>query len=121
MLFVVEARRFSEMLAAVVEAGNLDKTVRTGVALQLHVEPVAGPSPHTGLLAEEHPPPKEEALFGPAAGQLTFGSIQGLVGAEQYQDIPCLKRHVHRWIIVTPALADQRRNRYALLCHVQLL
>lgn len=55
MLFVVEARRSDKVMAAVTEAGRLDETIDTGIALELDVSQVTGLSEHIRRLQEEHP------------------------------------------------------------------
>lgn len=55
LLFVVEARRSDEVMAAVTEAGGLDESALTGIALELSVNQVTGLSEHIRLLEEEHP------------------------------------------------------------------
>ena len=42
-------------MAAVTEAGGLDETIDTGIALELDVTQVTGLSQHIRLLEEQHP------------------------------------------------------------------
>lgn len=55
LLFVVEARRADEVMTAVTEAGGLDESIDTGIALELDVNQVTGLSEHIRLLEEQLP------------------------------------------------------------------
>jgi nitrogen regulatory protein PII len=55
VLILVEQRRADAVLHAVVDAGQLDETLRSGIALQLDVERALGLSEHIAALSKEHP------------------------------------------------------------------
>jgi len=55
LLILVEARRAAEVMAAVTDAGGLDETANTGIALELEVTSATGLSEHIRLLASQHP------------------------------------------------------------------
>ena len=55
VLILVEQRRAETVLHAVVEAGQLDETLGTGIALQLDVERALGLSEHISALSRHHP------------------------------------------------------------------
>ena len=55
ILILVEARRSSEVLQAVSEAGGLDESLNTGIALELDVNQALGLSEHIKALSREHP------------------------------------------------------------------
>ncbi|MGJ7458718.1 P-II family nitrogen regulator [Halomonas sp. MA07-2] len=55
LLILVEARRSSAVLEAVSEAGELDESLNTGIALELDVSQALGLSEHIKALSKEHP------------------------------------------------------------------
>ncbi|MBS9403083.1 P-II family nitrogen regulator [Halomonas sp. TRM85114] len=55
ILVLVEARRSSQVLEAVTEAGGLDESLNTGIALELEVSRALGLSEHIKALSKEHP------------------------------------------------------------------
>lgn len=55
ILILVEARRSSKVLDAVCEAGKLDESLNTGLALELEVSRAVGLSEHIKALSQEHP------------------------------------------------------------------
>ncbi|HSH57806.1 MAG TPA: P-II family nitrogen regulator [Halomonas sp.] len=55
LLILVEARRSSEVLQAVSDAGGLDESLNTGIALELDVSQALGLSEHIKALSREHP------------------------------------------------------------------
>jgi len=55
ILILVEARRSSTVLDAVCEAGKLDESLNTGLALELEVNRAVGLSEHIKALSQEHP------------------------------------------------------------------
>lgn len=55
VLILVEQRRVDDVMAAVLQAGQLDETLRTGLALQLDVERAVGLSEHIRQLAKQVP------------------------------------------------------------------
>lgn len=55
ILILVEARRSSEILEAVSNAGGLDESMDTGIALELDVSRALGLSEHIKALSREHP------------------------------------------------------------------
>ncbi|QTF91536.1 hypothetical protein [Halomonas sp. BM-2019] len=55
ILILVEARRASAVLEAVSEAGQLDESLETGIALELEVSRALGLSEHIKALSREHP------------------------------------------------------------------
>ncbi|MBK1646430.1 transcriptional regulator [Thiocapsa imhoffii] len=55
VLILVEQRRAEKVLHAVLEAGQLDETLSTGIALQLDVERALGLSEHISALSRHHP------------------------------------------------------------------
>src|SRR5690554_2541956 len=54
-VILVEARRSSEVLQAVSDAGGLDESLNTGIALELDVSQALGLSEHIKALSREHP------------------------------------------------------------------
>jgi len=59
ILILVEARRSSQVLEAVSDAGGLDESLNTGIALELEVSRALGLSEHIRALSREHPLPKD--------------------------------------------------------------
>ncbi|MFZ2288191.1 MAG: P-II family nitrogen regulator [Halopseudomonas yangmingensis] len=55
LLFLVEARRSDEILQAILQAGKLDESLQTGIALELDVARAVGLSAHIEALTKEHP------------------------------------------------------------------
>jgi len=55
VLILVERRRADAVMTAILEAGHLDETLRTGLALQLDVERAMGLSAHIQALAKQVP------------------------------------------------------------------
>jgi hypothetical protein len=55
ILILVEARRSSEVLEVVNEAGALDESLNTGIALELNVSQALGLSEHIKALSKDHP------------------------------------------------------------------
>ncbi|MCA1773991.1 MAG: P-II family nitrogen regulator [Halomonas sp.] len=55
ILIHVEARRSSDVLEAASEAGELDESLNTGIALELDVSRALGLSEHIKVLSKEHP------------------------------------------------------------------
>ncbi|MBD3895959.1 P-II family nitrogen regulator [Halomonas sp. ML-15] len=55
ILILVEARRSSAVLEAVAQAGELDESLDTGIALELDVSRALGLSEHIKALSKEHP------------------------------------------------------------------
>lgn len=55
ILILVEARRSDQVLHAVTEAGALDESLDTGIALELEVNRALGLSEHIKALSQEHP------------------------------------------------------------------
>lgn len=60
LLFVVEARRSDAVMAAVTEAGGLDESIETGIALEIDLNQVTGLSQHIRLLEEQLPLQEKE-------------------------------------------------------------
>ncbi|EMR13270.1 nitrogen regulatory protein PII [Methylophaga lonarensis MPL] len=56
VLILVESRRADKVLTAVLEAGKLDETLDTGLALMIDVEQAVGLTEHIKKLAEVNPP-----------------------------------------------------------------
>lgn len=56
VLVLVEARRSSEVLEAVKQAGHLDESLGTGIALEIDVNKAVGLSEHIKKLEEQIPP-----------------------------------------------------------------
>ncbi|MFY0991971.1 P-II family nitrogen regulator [Halomonas sp. C05BenzN] len=55
ILVLVEARRSQTVLDAVTQAGRLDESLNTGIALELDVSQALGLSEHIRALSREHP------------------------------------------------------------------
>lgn len=55
VLILVEARRADAVMSAVLAAGQLDESLRTGIALQLDVERAVGLTEHIQTLAKQLP------------------------------------------------------------------
>lgn len=55
LLILAETRRAEEVLQAALQAGELDETLDTGIALMLDVEKAVGLTEHVELLARQHP------------------------------------------------------------------
>lgn len=55
VLILVEERRADAVLEAVVEAGKLDESLGTGIAIQLDVDKALGLSEHIKALEKIHP------------------------------------------------------------------
>jgi nitrogen regulatory protein PII len=55
VLILVEARRADAVMSAVLAAGQLDESLRTGIALQLDVERALGLSEHVEALSRQLP------------------------------------------------------------------
>lgn len=55
ILFVVESRRADAVLDAITEAGELDESLETGLAIELDLNRVTGLSQHVAALAREMP------------------------------------------------------------------
>ena len=55
VLILVEARRADAVMSAVLAAGKLDESLRTGLALQLDVERALGLTEHIETLSRQHP------------------------------------------------------------------
>lgn len=55
ILFVVESRRAEAVLSAVTEAGELDESAETGLAIELDLSRVTGLSQHVEALARDLP------------------------------------------------------------------
>lgn len=55
VLILVEARRADAVMSAVLAAGQLDESLRTGIALQLDVERAVGLTEHIQTLAKRLP------------------------------------------------------------------
>lgn len=56
VLFVVEARRTEAVMDAISEAGGLDESAETGIALELEISSVRGLSEHIRILEQQMPP-----------------------------------------------------------------
>ncbi len=56
ILILVEARRAGEVLSAASQAGGLDESLETGIALELDVSQAVGLSEHIKQLSEQYPP-----------------------------------------------------------------
>ncbi len=56
LLFLVEARRSETVMDAITEAGGLDETAETGIALELDVTRATGLEEHIKVLSEQLPP-----------------------------------------------------------------
>ncbi|MFO7578685.1 P-II family nitrogen regulator [Nitrosomonas halophila] len=55
IMILAEARRADHVLNAVTEAGNLDESLGTGIAIQLDVDKALGLSEHIKKLEAKHP------------------------------------------------------------------
>lgn len=55
LLFLVEARRATAVMDAITEAGELDETLHTGIALELDVSRATGLGEHIKAMAENLP------------------------------------------------------------------
>lgn len=55
LLLLVESRRASQVMDAVKDAGSLDESVDTGIAIELDVSRTVGLSEHIKALSQEHP------------------------------------------------------------------
>lgn len=55
LLILVEARRSNEIMQAVLEAGGLDESLETGIAIELDVARAVGLSAHIEALGKAHP------------------------------------------------------------------
>ncbi len=60
LLILVEARRSKAILDAVLQAGKLDETLQTGIALELDVSQAVGLSAHINELERLHPTPEAD-------------------------------------------------------------
>jgi len=56
LMILVEARRSSEVLDAACNAGGLDESLNTGIAIELDVSRAVGLSEHIKSLTKAHPP-----------------------------------------------------------------
>ncbi|PAU87803.1 transcriptional regulator [Pseudomonas sp. WN033] len=55
ILILAESRRTDEIMQAVLDAGKLDESLDTGIALELDVSRAVGLSAHIEALSREHP------------------------------------------------------------------
>lgn len=61
ILILVEARRSADVMDAILQAGQLDERLETGIALELDVSRAVGLSEHIRMLSREHPLPEGDA------------------------------------------------------------
>lgn len=55
ILILVEARRSATIMQAILDAGELDESLSTGIALELDVSRAVGLTEHIRALSKEHP------------------------------------------------------------------
>ena len=56
LLFLVEARRSTQVMDAITRSGQLDESLNTGIALELDVSRATGLGEHVKVMAETLPP-----------------------------------------------------------------